>query len=389
MRTGTLHTQSSAGQQGFTPLRFTVDLAPVATGAIPVTIAVVKGTDAAVYSGGFVIAGAAAGCTYTVSSKQFAFPSAGGQATVTVTARDGCAWTAASGATWLKIASTAAAGGSGPVSFAVDPNTSAIVRSASLSVAGQTVVVNQAGAPTGAAPVISSVVNGASFQPGIEAGSWVTILGANLANTNPGRTWRPDEIVAGRLPTALDGVSVTINGIAAYVYYISPGQINVQAPTDGATGAVSVVVTNNGSIGAPASAQLQAFAPAFFQYSGTPYAIATRPDYTLVGNPSAIPGTVAAAPGDVLILWATGFGPANPPMGAGAVVSVTPPLAALPVVTVGGTPVTTLGAALSPGSAGLYQIAIQLPASLPAGIAAIRATVGGFTSPAGVNLFVQ
>jgi uncharacterized protein (TIGR03437 family) len=37
----------------------------------------------------------------------------------------------------------------------------------------------------------------------------------------------------------------------------------------------------------------------------------------------------------------------------------------------------------------LYQIAIQLPASLPAGIAAIRATVGGFTSPAGVNLFVQ
>jgi uncharacterized protein (TIGR03437 family) len=51
--------------------------------------------------------------------------------------------------------------------------------------------------------VISSVVNGASFQPGIEAGSWVTILGTNLANTIPGRTWRADEIVAGRRPTSI------------------------------------------------------------------------------------------------------------------------------------------------------------------------------------------
>jgi len=123
----------------------------------------------------------------------------------------------------------------------------------------------------------------------------VTIQGTNLANTNPGRTWRPDEIVAGRLPTSLDGVSVTINGSAAFVYYISPGQINVQAPTDGSTGTVSVVVTNNGAVSAPATAQLQRYAPAFFQYTGTPYAIVTRyPDNALVGNPATIPGTVAA-----------------------------------------------------------------------------------------------
>jgi len=44
---------------------------------------------------------------------------------------------------------------------------------------------------------------------------------------------------------------------------------------------------------------------------------------------------------------------------------------------------------LSPGSAGLYQVAIQLSASLPAGVQAVRATVGGFSSPAGVNVFVQ
>src|SRR3989442_4223779 len=83
---------------------------------------------------------------------------------------------------------------------------------------------------------VTGVVNGASFQPGIAAGSWVTIQGANLANTNPGRTWRSDEIVNGNLPTALDGVSVTINNKPAYVYYISPTQINVQAPSDDSVG---------------------------------------------------------------------------------------------------------------------------------------------------------
>ena len=66
-----------------------------------------------------------------------------------------------------------------------------------------------------------------------------------------------------------------------------------------------------------------------------------------------------------------------------------PPVATLPAVTVGGTPVTVIGAALSPGSAGLYQIAIRMPASLPSGNSWIRASVGGFTSTAGVNVFVR
>ena len=131
-----------------------------------------------------------------------------------------------------------------------------------------------------APPVITSVLNAASFQPGIEAGSWVMIRGTNLANTSPGRTWRTEEIVNGKLPTSLDGVSVTINGKPAFVEYISPTQINVQAPSDTAVGTVDVVVTNNGAASAPAAAQLQALAPAFFQYPGTNYATASRlPDY--------------------------------------------------------------------------------------------------------------
>ena len=74
----------------------------------------------------------------------------------------------------------------------------------------------------------AGVVNGASFQAGICAGSWVTIQGTKLANSS--RTWRTSEIVNGKLPTQLDGVNVQINGKPAYVEYISPTQINVQSP---------------------------------------------------------------------------------------------------------------------------------------------------------------
>jgi uncharacterized protein (TIGR03437 family) len=44
---------------------------------------------------------------------------------------------------------------------------------------------------------------------------------------------------------------------------------------------------------------------------------------------------------------------------------------------------------LSPGSAGLYQVAIQLPSSIPTGVVAIQALIAGAISPAGISLFVS
>ena len=229
-----------------------------------------------------------------------------------------------------------------------------------------------------AAPAITDVINGASFEPGIEAGSWVTIRGANLANTSPGRIWRNEEVVGGKLPTALDGVSVTINGKPAFVYYISATQINVQAPSDTAVGPVSVVVTNNGAVSAPATAQLQVAAPAFFLWPNTKSAVTTfGPQYLHVGDPSLTPGAIPAHAGDVVILWATGFGPTSPAALAGTVILPNPdiPVVAAPVsVTVGGQPADLISTVLAPYSVGLYQIAIRLPANLPTGAVAVQAT---------------
>jgi uncharacterized protein (TIGR03437 family) len=225
-------------------------------------------------------------------------------------------------------------------------------------------------------PAISAVLNGASFQPGIEAGSWVAITGSNLANTNPGRTWTDAEVAGGKLPTSLDGVSVTINGKPAFMYYISAAQINVQAPSDTTTEPVDVVVNNNGAISAPAKAQLQAAAPAFFTYPGTTAAIASRlPDYAAVGGPGST-GSSAAKPGDLVVLWGTGFGATNPPVAAGMAVTGAPSVITTPTVTVGGVQANVVSAGLTTGTAGLYQVTIQLPSTVPTGAQVVQATVG-------------
>jgi uncharacterized protein (TIGR03437 family) len=250
---------------------------------------------------------------------------------------------------------------------------------------GEAFVVKLSTAP----PSISTVVNGASFLPGIAPAAWVTIKGTNLANTFPGRIWRDEEVVNGKLPTSLDGVSVTIDGKPAFVYYISPTQINVQAPSGLTLGSVNVVVNNNGALSAPATAEAQAVAPAFFQDGATNYAVATRsPDFTLLADPSAVPGSVPAKPGDIVVLWATGFGSTLPEVQAGITVTGAPAALALPSVTVAGLPAQVIGVALSPGSAGMYQIAIQLPDAVPTGNVSVRATVGGVQTQAGALLFV-
>jgi len=245
----------------------------------------------------------------------------------------------------------------------------------------------------GAAPSIatSGVVNGASFQPNVAPGAWVTIQGTNLANSS--RSWTGSDFDGSALPTKLDGVSVTIDGKAAYVGYISPTQINVLAPADGAQGPVAVQVTNNGVTGAAGTVQLQTASPAFFLWYGK-YAVATRPDFSLVAPEDLFAGvkTVPAEPGDVIILWGTGFGATTPAVDPG----VLPPASGVPAVvaaavtvTIGGINAPVVGAALTPGNAGLYQIAIQIPNSVAQGDLPIVASVSGLGSPSNVLLSVQ
>jgi len=108
----------------------------------------------------------------------------------------------------------------------------------------------------------------------------------------------------------------------------------------------------------------------------------------VVGNPSAVPGTVPAQPGDTLVLWGTGFGATVPPMPAGMVVSSAAEVAAPLTVSVGGATVPVISAVLTPGFAGLYQVTVQLPAILPSGALLVEVSVAGVVSPMGASIFV-
>jgi uncharacterized protein (TIGR03437 family) len=239
----------------------------------------------------------------------------------------------------------------------------------------------------GSPPAISSVVNAAGFQPGVMANSWVTLQGTNLASQTD--DWS-HSIVNGALPTSLDGVSVSMGGKAAYVYYVSPGQLNVLAP-DIPAGPVTVTVTTPGGVNASFSSTASLYGPAFFLWPGS-QVVATRQDYSYAVKAGTFAGanTVPAKPGEVLILWATGFGPTIPaaPSGVSVPVTASYPTASLPTVTVNNTPAIVYGAALASGSAGLYQIAIQVPPTLADGDWPIQASIGGTLSPTGVVLSI-
>ena len=141
--------------------------------------------------------------------------------------------------------------------------------------------------PAASTTTLTSVVNGASFGAVISPGSWVTVTGKNLANTEPGgQVWSVSDFNGNLLPTALKGTSVWINGRPAAVEFISPGQVNVQAPDDTYQGPVSVQVFSPSGL-VSGSAMLQAAAPALFpiSVSGTNYAAAVGADGLLIAPP--------------------------------------------------------------------------------------------------------
>jgi uncharacterized protein (TIGR03437 family) len=246
------------------------------------------------------------------------------------------------------------------------------------------------GTTPAALPAISSngVVNGASFQPGVTANSWATITGTNLAGQTD--DWS-HSIVNGALPTSLDNVKVTMGGKPAYVYFISPGQLNVLAP-DVPAGPLSVTVTTGAGTSTAFSTTASAYGPAFFLWPGS-QVVATRQDFSYAAKAGTFAGatTVPAKPGDVLVLWATGFGPTTPAVPSGVAVPASGgfPTASAPTVTVNNFAATVYGAALAPGSAGLYQIAIQVPTTLGDGDWPIQASIGGVLSPTGTILSVH
>jgi uncharacterized protein (TIGR03437 family) len=208
------------------------------------------------------------------------------------------------------------------------------------------------------------VVNAASYLPGISPGGLATIFGLDLSNitgivyagTNP-------------LPTQLDGISVTVNGVYAPLYGVAEAngedQISFQVPyeTPVGPGVGAVEIYNYGAFVVSITADSYTEDPGIFLYDGN-YAIAELADYSLIG-----PGN-PASPGDTIVLYTTGLGPLTLDLIDGYGSPTTPPFAETVdpfQVEVNGEQCDVSFSGLAPGFVGLYQVNVTLPLDLPAG----------------------
>jgi len=238
-------------------------------------------------------------------------------------------------------------------------------------------------APT---PAITNAQDAESARTSFTSGQWVAIYGTNLSNTT--RFWNTSDFTGGTstgspLPSKIDGVSVSIGGQPASVYYVSPTQLNVLSASGLTDGPGSVVVTNNGTASSSFSGTVVQSSPSFFYYpaGGNLYPLAVHvSDGVLVGDPAVLAGTEKAHPGEVLEMFANGIAPAT----GGIIVPVTQ-FPQQVTITAGSTALTTSAPFLV--SAGEFQVNATLPATIATGNYALAMTVpNGSTSTAGVTV---
>src|SRR5579871_534515 len=239
----------------------------------------------------------------------------------------------------------------------------------------------------GYGPTISAVANAASGSPSIAPNTWVEIKGTNLAPAGDSRTWQSADFTGNTMPTQLDKVSATVNGKPAYVYYISPSQVNILTPPNALGGAVPVVLTNNGTATAAFMVQAQAVSPSFFVLNGGPYVAAEHLDGSLVGPSTLYPGaSTPAKPGETVVIYANGFGATTVPVASGSVIQ-SGTLSPLPVIQIGGVRATVQFAGLvAPGE---FQFNVAIPPSTADGDQPITAVYGGIATQSGTLITVH
>uniref|UniRef100_Q02BN7 NHL repeat containing protein n=1 Tax=Solibacter usitatus (strain Ellin6076) TaxID=234267 RepID=Q02BN7_SOLUE len=220
-------------------------------------------------------------------------------------------------------------------------------------------------------PTINSggVVNAASFTARISPGELASVFGNGFGIS----TVQPDV----PLPTIAAGVTVSVNGKAAPILYLTPGQINFQVPwSTPTTGSVNVVVSagsiNSNTIAVPVGTA----APGVFTLPTGAAIVQNFPDYSLndPGNP--------AKAGSTIIAYLTGSGPVSPAANDGvpAPSSTVTTATAVATAKIGSADAVVSFTGLTPSFVGLAQMNIVVPATLAPGVYPLVITIDGQTA---------
>ena len=192
------------------------------------------------------------------------------------------------------------------------------------------------------------------FPPGapIAPGEFIGLYGTGLA---PG-----EQTAAPPYPSTLNGVSISINGAAAPVRYVSANQIVCLVPY-AAQGSTATITVQNGSAASnTVTVPLAATAPSVFtlDQSGVGLGAILHADYTPVNS------SKPAAAGETVQVFLTGLGAVTPgvPDGtAGGSNPVSRTIASPISVLIGGTNAQVSFSGLAPGFPGLYQMNVTVP----------------------------
>ena len=208
--------------------------------------------------------------------------------------------------------------------------------------------------PTG----IVNAASSAPFTARIAPGELLTLSGSNLASSL---------VIAPPifLSASLGNVQVTVNGVAAPIYYVSPTQISAIVPYSITGSIAQVQVSNNGTPSNMVTMAVGTTAPGVFTVppGGLGYGAVLHQDGSLVTS------TKPAQIGETVSVFATGLGAVNPTIADGAVGPLSPLSWTTNTITtdISGVTATVTFAGLAPGVAGLYQMNVTIPSGLTAG----------------------
>jgi len=117
-------------------------------------------------------------CTYSINPTSASFAAAGGTGSVTVTAGAGCAWSAVSNSSFITVTGGASGSGSGTVTYSVANNAGTASRTGTITIAGQTFTVSQAGTTGGGVELITNGGFETGTTPWVISGQTVRSTGA-------------------------------------------------------------------------------------------------------------------------------------------------------------------------------------------------------------------
>jgi uncharacterized protein (TIGR03437 family) len=214
---------------------------------------------------------------------------------------------------------------------------------------------------------IACVLDGADLRPvtSIAPGELLAIFGPHFVGGTPAEA-------PGSFLTSLAGVSVSFNGLAGPLLYVSPQQINVQAPFEIAGSSQVRVALTSSQTNESDSRTLAGVAsnPTAF-LGGAPVPGCVLPGVVFAGGPLPLifnadgtrnTCTNPAGRGSVVTIFLAGLGVTSPAQSTGSTNTSPGTPLNLPIKVSNGTPVTVVSATALPGSiAGVWKVDLALP----------------------------